>query len=67
MKPDPKARTIDELHLALLNCWEVGWTHGEIARTFPITRAASVGVVHRINKADPDAILRKPEPYRRAS
>ena len=58
---DADERAHDEQQLAFLNCWEDGWSVGEIGRAFNVSRNVPLGVVHRVNEADPTALLRKPE------
>ena len=59
--PHEEERKRDELCLTVLNCFEDGWTFGEIAQAVAgVTRCAALGIVHRINAADPDALARKP-------
>lgn len=61
MTADHEERKRDEDQLAVLNCWDAGWTCNEIAATFPrFTRNAVIGFVQRVHHADPDALTRKP-------
>lgn len=53
-------RARDERDLAVLQCWDEGWSAGEIGVAFDITGAAVIGIVHRISVADPEALGRKP-------
>lgn len=66
--PNREERAQDELRLTVLNCFEDGWTFGEIAKAVAgITRNTALGIVHRVNQADPDALKRKPDSLKRAA
>ena len=60
LTPDTAARVRDELCLTVLNCWDQGWSGGEIEGARLMTRCAAIAFVHRVFEADPDALRRRP-------
>ncbi|MCL4715504.1 MAG: hypothetical protein KJZ75_11385 [Hyphomonadaceae bacterium] len=65
-RPNVSEREKDEFHLSVLNCWDAGWSAGEIAKAFRVSRCIPLGVIFRINQADPGALERRPQPYRKS-
>jgi len=63
--PDHAERQRDALQLGFLAMWEDGFSVGQIARAFGVSRNIPLGVVHRIHLADPTALTRKPETQER--
>lgn len=59
--PNVRERAKDEAQLCMLNCWDAGWSAGEIAAAFALTRGVPLGVIFRVNAADPTALARKPQ------
>lgn len=64
MKAGAFTRQRDEAILSALNCWDEGWSTGDIFATFPDafpSRSAVIGMIARVHEADPDALARKPK------
>ncbi len=63
--PNRAERARDELCLAFLYWWDNGLSADAIAAMFGVSRNVPLGVVWRVNRADPTALRRKPETHGR--
>jgi hypothetical protein len=60
-RPSPE-RERDELILRALSLWDhCGLSFGQIAHDIGVSRNAVLGWVYRIQRADPEALKRKPK------